>query len=130
MGIQSSINLEEFKFKTIMEKIEVLENVEKFVIVEFYPLSGPVNNVYTITIGDFKRYFQIFFNEGNLVDVRLCDFIENIENRYVTTRMEDIVYCLEKECCRQIKTYEQFKFMMNDHVFLSNFKLYALAEKE
>ena len=117
MGIQSSINLEEFKFKTIMEKIEVLENVENFVIVEFYPLSGPVNNVYTITI-------------GNLVDVRLCDFIENIENRYVTTRMEDIVYCLEKECCRQIKTYEQFKSMMNDHVFLSNFKLYALAEKE
>ena len=130
MGIQSSINLEEFKFKTIMEKIEVLENVENFVIVEFYPLSGPVNNVYTITIGDFKRYFQIFFNEGNLVDVRLCDFIENIENRYVTTRMEDIVCYLKSKDCKQIKTYEKFKYMMSDYIFLSNFGLYALAEKE
>lgn len=129
MKLQSDMTLNGFKFRSIMKKIEGLENIKNFVIVEFYPLNGPVNNVYTITVDDFKNYLQRFFNEGGEIDLALCDFIENIENRYVTKKMEDVVYCLEKNCCKQIKTYNQFKYTMSDYIFLSNFGLYALAER-
>ena len=130
MKVQLDVTFEDFKFKDIMKKIESLENVENFVVVDFYPLNGPVHDVYTITVEDFKNYFQRFFNEGNSIDVALCDFMENIENRYITTRMEDIVCYIQEKDYKQIKTYEQFKFMMSDHIFLSNFGLYVLAEKE
>ena len=130
MKLKLNVELEEFKFKTIMEKIEGLENVKNFVVVEFYPLSGPVNNVYTITVDDFKNYLQIFFNEGEAIDLALCNFVENIENRYITTGMEDITCYLKDKNCKKIKSYKQFKFMMSDYIFLSNFGFYALAERK
>lgn len=130
MKVQSNETFNDFKFRDIMNKIESLENVKNFVVVDFYPLDGPVHDVYTITVCDFKNFLHRFFNEGMEIDLALCDFIENIENRYITTRMEDIVCYLKSKDCKQIKTYEKFKYMMSDYIFLSNFGLYALAEKE